>query len=160
MEINFYALLTAAFSSLIMGFLWYNPKTFGTIWMRESGTTEEKVKGSNMLIVMGMSFLYAFLIAFILQMLTIHQFGAMGMIGGDPTVAKPSYAAFMADYGNEFRTFKHGMLHGFMAGLFFSLPTIAIPALFERRSWKYILVTGGYWIITCMIMGGIVCGWK
>ena len=159
MEINFYALLAAAFSTLVIGFVWYHPKVFGTIWMRESGMTEEKGKTMNMPMVFGLSFLYSFFIAFILEALTIHQFGAIGMVGGDPTLAKPSYAAFMADYGMAFRTFKHGMLHGFIAGLFFALPVIAVPALYERKSWKYILINGGYWIVACMIMGGIVCGW-
>ncbi len=159
MEINFYALLAAAFSTLVIGFIWYHPKVFGTIWMRESGMTEEKGKTMNMPMVFGLSFLYSFFIAFILEALTIHQFGALGMVGGDPTLAKPSYAAFMADYGMAFRTFKHGMLHGFIAGLFFALPVIAVLALYERKSWKYILINGGYWIVACMIMGGIVCGW-
>ncbi len=122
MEINFLALLVAAFSTLVVGFIWYNPKVFGTIWMKESGMTEEKMKGGNMLMTFGVSFIYAFLISFVIQMLTIHQFGALGMVGGDASIAKPSYGAFMADYGMAFRTFKHGALHGFIAGLFLALP--------------------------------------
>ena len=160
MDINFFALFAAAFSTLVVGFVWYHPKVFGTIWMQASGMTEEKAKGGNMIVIFGMSFVYAFFIAFILQMLVIHQWGALGMVGGDPTIAKPSYAAFMADYGIEFRTFKHGMLHGLMTGLFLALPVIGTNALYERRSWKYTLVTGGYWIITMMIMGGIICAWQ
>jgi hypothetical protein len=50
--------------------------------------------------------------------------GAVGMIGGDPTLAKPSYVSFMADYGTAFRTFKHGLLHGFIAGFFLLLPPL------------------------------------
>ncbi|RTY90953.1 DUF1761 domain-containing protein [Flavobacterium sp. GT3R68] len=160
MEINFLALLVAALSTLVVGFIWYNPKVFGTIWMRETGLTEEKMKGSNMVMIFGMAVLYAFFISFILQMLTIHQFGALGMVGGDPTAAKPSYAAFMADYGQTYRTFKHGMLHGFMSGLFFALPVIGTNALFEKKSWKYTLISGGFWVVCCTIMGGIVCGWQ
>lgn len=159
MEINFLALLAAAASTLVVGFIWYNPKVFGTIWMRESGTTEDKMKGANMAVIFGLSFLYAFFISFILQMLTIHQFGALGMVGGDPTIAKPSYTAFMADYGTAYRTFKHGALHGFMTGLFLALPLIGTNALYERRSFKYVMVTAGFWIVCFAIMGGIVCGW-
>jgi hypothetical protein len=159
MEINFLALLVAALSTLVVGFIWYNPKVFGTIWMKESGMTEEKMKGGNMFKTLLISFLYAFLIGFILQMLVIHQFGALGMVGGDPTIAKPSYAEFIADYGNAFRSFKHGALHGFMTGLFLALPLIGTNALYERRSFKYTLVTGGFWIVCCMIMGGIICAW-
>ena len=157
MEINFIALLLAALSTLVVGFIWYHPNVFGTIWMKESGMTEDKMKGSNMILIFGMSIFYTFLISFILQMLVVHQWGAMGMIGGDPTKALPSYSAFMADYGTAFRTFKHGALHGFMTGLFFALPVIGVGALYERRSWKYVLIAGGYWVITCMIMGGIIC---
>ena len=93
-------------------------------------------------------------------MLVIHQFGALGMIGGTIETAKPSYSAFMADYGTVFRTFKHGALHGFITGLFMILPVIGIGALYERKSFKYVLVSGGYWIISFMIMGGIICMMK
>nr|WP_317126078.1 DUF1761 domain-containing protein [Flavobacterium caseinilyticum] len=154
------AIFLAALSTLIVGFVWYNPKVFGTIWMKESGVNPEKMIGSNMFLLFGASFFYAILISLILQMLTIHQFGALGMIGGDPAIAKPSYISFMADYGNSFRTFKHGALHGFMAGLFFALPVIGTNALYERRSFKYTLVNGGFWIVCLTIMGGIICAWK
>lgn len=152
--------LVAALASLAIGFVWYNPKVFGGIWMRETGMTEEKAREANMAVMLLMTLFYSFLIAFILHMLVIHQFGAMGMIGGKPELAKPSYDAFMADYGTEFRTFKHGALHGFMSGLFFALPVVGTGALYERRSWKYTLVAGGYWVVTCMVMGGIVCAWQ
>lgn len=160
MEINFVALLVAALSALVLGFIWYNPKVFGSIWMRETGMTEEKAKGANMALMLIMTFVYSFMIAFLLQMLVIHQFGALGMIGGDPGAAevKPSYGSFMADYGTAFRTYKHGALHGFMTGLFFALPVVGVGALYERRSWKYVLVSGGFWVIACMIMGAIICG--
>jgi hypothetical protein len=160
MEINFLAILIAALSTIVVGFIWYNPKIFGTIWMKEAGITEERMKGSNMIAIFAMSILYAFFISFILQFLVIHQFGAFGMIGGKIAEAKPSYTAFMTDYGNEYRTFKHGALHGFMAGLFFALPIIGVGSLYERRSWKYVLIAGGYWVVSCMIMGGIICFMK
>jgi hypothetical protein len=125
--------------------------------MRESGVSEEKIKGGNMLLTMLMAFIYAFSISFVLQFLVIHQTGALGMVGGNADKALPSYSAFLADYGTAFRTFKHGALHGFMTGLFFCLPVIGVGALFERRSWKYTLIAGGYWVVTGTIMGGIIC---
>jgi Protein of unknown function (DUF1761) len=150
-------LLLSAFSSLVVGFIWYNPKVFGTIWMRESGVTEEKIKGGNMILTLTMAFIYAFFISFVLQFLVIHQTGAnsatVGITGVDPSVLKN----YMDAYGTTYRTFKHGALHGFMTGLFFCLPVIGVGALFEKRSWKYTLIAGGYWVITCMLMGGIIC---
>jgi hypothetical protein len=66
----------------------------------------------------------------------------------------------MDTYGDRFRTFKHGALHGGITSIFFVLPMIAIPAMFERRSAKYILIHAGYWFISLCIMGGIICAWK
>ena len=110
-----------------------------------------------MLLTMIMAFIYAFFISFVLQFLVIHQMGSnsatMGIKGVDPSVLKN----YMDAYGNTYRTFKHGALHGFITGLFLCLPVIGVGALFERRSWKYTLIAGGYWIITCMLMGGIIC---
>jgi len=161
MEMNFYAVLVAATSTLVVGAVWYSPMLFANAWMKESGLTEEQLKKGNMLKIFGLTFLFSVMIAMIMQVLSIHQFGALGMIGGPDFIdsAKPSYAAFMADYGTVFRTFKHGALHGFMSGLFLAFPMIAINGLFERKSWKYIFINAGYWTISMTIMGAIVCGW-
>nr|WP_299096132.1 DUF1761 domain-containing protein [uncultured Winogradskyella sp.] len=161
MEFNFLAIFVASLVPLILGFLWYNPAVFGKAWMKESGMTEEKMKGGNMGVIFGVSFLLSLLLAFFTQVFTIHQFGALGMIGGDPTVdgVLPSFQAFMDDYGTNFRTFKHGAFHGFLTGLFFVLPILAINGLFERNSWKHTFINVGYWTLALTIMGAIVCGW-
>lgn len=161
MEMNFISVLVAAATTLVVGFVWYSPMLFANAWMKESGLTEEQLKKGNMLKIFGLTFIFSIMIAMIMQVLTIHQFGALGMVGGPglAETAKPSYAAFMADYGTVFRTFKHGALHGFMSGLFFAFPLIAINGLFEHKSWKYIFINAGYWIVSMTIMGAIVCGW-
>ncbi|MBA4154122.1 DUF1761 domain-containing protein [Flavobacterium sp.] len=161
MEMNFISVLVAATSTLVVGAVWYSPMLFANAWMKESGLTEEQLKKGNMLKIFGLTFLFSVMIAMIMQVLSIHQFGALGMIGGPDYIetAKPSYAAFMADYGTVFRTFKHGALHGFMSGLFFAFPLIAINGLFEHKSWKYIFINAGYWTVSMTIMGAIVCGW-
>jgi Protein of unknown function (DUF1761) len=162
MDFNFLAILVAALATLIVGFVWYNPKVFGTIWMHGAGLTPEETEKGNMLKIFGLTFIYSFMLAFMMSVLVIHQMGALGMIGGPDFIAtaKPSYAAFMADYGDAFRTYKHGALHGFMSGVFLALPIIAINGLFERKSWKYMAVQAGYWIVNMTIIGSIICGWK
>lgn len=159
MEINFVALLLAAVVTLVTGFIWYNPKVFGTIWMRENNLTQEDLRKGNMIKIFGFTYLFSLMITMTLMSLTIHQSGAVGMVGGPPMLAdaKPSFAAFMADYGMAYRTFKHGALHGFLSGLFFAFPIIGINGLFERKSWKYIFVHSGYWMLTLTLMGGIIC---
>lgn len=162
MEFNISAILVAALTSLVVGFVWYNPKVFGTIWMNEAGLTQEQLEKGNMLKIFGLTFVYSLMIAFMMPTLVIHQMGALGMIGGPDMIAsaKPSYSAFLADYGAAFRTFKHGALHGFLSGIFLALPIVSINGLFERKSWKYIIVNAGYWLVIMTIMGSIVCGWK
>ena len=162
MEFNLLAVLVAALSSFLVGFIWYNPKVFGTIWMKEAGLTQEQLEKGNMLKIFGLTFVYSFMFAFMMPTLVIHQMGAISMVGGPTLVetAKPSYLAFMADYGDAFRSFKHGALHGLISGIFLATPIIATNGLFEHRTWKHILIQAGYWIVTMTIMGSIICGWK
>ena len=160
MEFNYLAILAAAVVPIIVGYLWYNPKTLGIVWMRESGMTEEKFRNSNMAVIFGISLLLSVLLSFSTQMLVIHQMGAYSLMGANPEAALPSYQAFMNDYGYAFRTFKHGAFHGFLSALFLFFPVIALNALFERRSWKYIFINVGYWTLSLTIMGAIICGWK
>lgn len=161
MEFNFYAILAATFVPIIMGFLWYHTALFGKSWMKESGMTEEKIKSGNMIVIFGASLVFSFFLAFMTNSIAIHQLGALQMIGGDATIdgILPSYQSFMDDYGMAFRTYKHGALHGFLAGVFIVLPILGTNGLFERKSWKYIFINVGYWTVTLTIMGAIICGW-
>ncbi|WP_341215574.1 DUF1761 domain-containing protein [uncultured Wocania sp.] len=158
--LNFPAILVAAVSALVVGFIWYNPKVFGNAWMQAAGMTDEQVKGGNMAKIFILAFIFAFLLAMTMMQMSIHQTGALSLVGGDASAALPSYAAFMADYGDAFRTYKHGALHGVLAGVFVALPIIGTNALFERKNAKYIFINSGYWIVTLGVMGAIVCGWK
>ena len=160
MEFNFLAVLVAAVSALVVGFIWYNPKTFGNAWMKSAGLTEDQLKGGSMAKIFGLALLFAIMLAFSLQGMTIHQMGAFSMVGGDVENALPSYQAFMDDYGDAFRSFKHGALHGALAGVFIALPLIGTNALFERKGAKYIFINSGYWIVTLAVMGAIICGWR
>ena len=161
MDFNLYAIIVAAIVPILIGFVWYNPKTFGNAWMKASGVTEEQLKGGNMAVIFGVTLVLSFLLSFFVQSLVIHQVGAFGMIGGEPEKLKASssYFAFMEEYKDAFRTYKHGAFHGILAGVFLFFPVIAINALFERRSWKYIFINSGYWIVSLAAMGAIVCGW-
>lgn len=158
--LNPLAMLVAAISALVVGFIWYNPKVFGNAWMQAAGMTNEQIKGGNMAKIFGLALLFAFMLSTALPGIVIHQMGAFSLMGGDPSAALPSYEAFVSDYSDAFRTFKHGVLHGVLAGVFMALPILGINALFERKSAKYIFINGGYWIVTLGIMGGIICAWK
>lgn len=166
MEINFLVLLAATFVPLVIGFIWYNPKVFGNAWMQATGMTEEKAKGANMVVMFGLTILFAFLIAFMMQSVVIHQFSVFGILSQQPDYADANsessgmFKRFMELYGNSYRTFKHGAFHGTLAALFLIIPTMGTNALFERKGFKYLAINGGYWIVSLALMGGIICAWS
>ncbi len=166
MEMNFVVILLSALVPMVMGFIWYNPKTLGTAWMQAAGVTEEKMKGANMGLIFGLSFLFSIMLAMAVNGLVIHQNHMYSILLNEPGFGDPEsdlgkyITAFMEQYGNNFRTFKHGALHGFLGGLFFAFPILATNAMFERKGWKYIWINTGYWTITLTLMGGILCAYN
>jgi hypothetical protein len=103
------------------------------------------------------------LIAMGLMPLVIHQFGIYSVLQGEPSIQDPAsplsqyVQEFMDKYGRNFRTFKHGAFHGVLTAIFLALPVIGILALFERKSFKYVAIHTGYWILTLGLMGGVIC---
>jgi hypothetical protein len=163
-KMNLLIVLAAAVIPLIIGFIWYHQKVFGAAWMKASGVNpEEGGKKPNMALIFSLTFVLSFLIAFGMQFMVIHQFSVFSVLANEPGIMDPNsdigrwLTEFMAKYGNNFRTFKHGMLHGTMSGLLFVTPIIAINAMFERKGFKYIAINGGYWIVSMMLMGGLIC---
>lgn len=158
MIFNPIACLAATLVTLLIGFIWYNKNVFGTIWMRETGITEEDARKSNMAKVFGFTILFSLMISFSLPGIVIHQVGALQMVGGNEK--DEAYMAYMQVHGEAFRTFRHGALHGFMIGLMFVFPILGVNGMFNRSSWKLIFITAGYWIVTLTVMGAIICGWR
>ncbi|MBL0341532.1 MAG: DUF1761 domain-containing protein [Bacteroidetes bacterium] len=163
MNINFAILALAAIVPLLIGFIWYHPKVMGSAWMTASNLTEEQLKGANMLKIFSITYLLSFLAAMSIQFMVIHQYSVYSVLANEPGINDPTspigmyFADFMQKYGSNFRTFKHGLLHGTLTGVFLVIPIIGITAMFERKGFKYIAINAGYWIISFMLMGGIIC---
>ncbi len=163
---NIYAILVSTLVPMIIGAIYYNPKLFGNAWMKSAGLTQDQLKGSNMAKILTMTLVYSFLASSMLSFMVIHQLHLGSVLANEPGINDPNsevakyMKSFMDTYGDRFRTFKHGAFHGGLTTIFFVLPMIAIPAMFERRSAKYILIHAGYWFISLCIMGGIICAWK
>lgn len=141
MHIDWPSQLTAAFSALAIGYLWYG-LLFSKQWMKASGVTEEKIKQGLHPAVL---YLLSFVLAFIITM------GLHGQI-----VGLHEYIAKLN--GEEFHnSFKHGAYHAFMDSLFFGAISVLVTnSLFDQRNWKYILINVGYWMLTFTVMGGII----
>jgi hypothetical protein len=151
----------AALIPMIVGSIYYHPKVLGTTWMNSNGFTEESMKGANMGIILGVSYLLSIMLSLALSSLVIHQGNVfqvmMPEVAVSGSTAQQQFNDLMAQYGNNFRDFKHGALHGGISALFIALPIIGINALFERRGWKYALIHTGYWFVTMLLMGGLLC---
>jgi hypothetical protein len=159
-------LALAALIPLVVGSAWYSPMLFAKPWMAATGMTPEKAKNSSMVVNMILLYILSFLVAVALLGMVIHQLGFYSMLGAkdaedalkDPAskmhqIVAPVWSA----YKMNFRTYRHGALHGAVAAVFFALPLIASGAIFEQKGWKYILITWGFWFINLVLMGAVIC---
>lgn len=159
----------SALIPLIIGFIWYHPKAFGAAWMTASGMTEEKMKGGNMALILIVSFICAFFIGATMNSLVMHQNGVFSLVqkpvGMIRQIVTPEQAAegikhaqaLLKIHEYSFRTLSHGAIHGFLFGLFFIAPFLTFNALFERKGFKYIAVNSGFWIVSSILMGAVIC---
>jgi hypothetical protein len=161
--LNIAIILATGLIPLAVGIIWYNNSFgFGKAWMAEIGMTEADLqKNFNPLKIFGFTYLFGVFLAIGLMPMVLHQMGLSSMLQGtdylnpNSEVGK-SFAFLMENYGTNFRTFKHGALHGILGAVCIGFPILAISGLFERRSWKYLFIHLGYWIITMGLMGGVV----
>lgn len=165
MALNFLVVFLTALVPILTGFLWYNPKTFGNIWMKAAGVTPEEGKKMNMALVFGLTYVFGIMMSMILYSMVIHQTHIYSVLlntegfGQEGSAVMNYIEEFMGKYGDNYRTFKHGALHGTLVSIFLITPVIAVNALFEMKGFKYIAVNAGFWILNLMIMGGIICAY-
>jgi hypothetical protein len=131
-QINWMAVIAATLSTFILGGIWYSPALFGKAWMRENGFTDESLKRRNMGVVFSLSFVYSLLMA-----------ANLAAFIGDPKIDT-----------------KMATTYGFLTGFGWVALGLAIVALFEGRSWKYMLINGGYMTVAFTIMGLILGAWR
>ncbi|MBL0128844.1 MAG: DUF1761 domain-containing protein [Flavobacteriales bacterium] len=161
--------IAATLIPMVMGFIWYNPKVFGKAWMTASGMTEEKAKSTNMPLVFGVSFVMALLFSFAYPFFANHwnAFQAFfrsvpehGM-GIDPTTAfGAELKGYIDGYGERYHSWTHGLAHGTIMSVVILLPVMVTNALFERKSFKYMMINWGYWAVTMTLMFMVLAQWS
>ena len=131
-HLNWLAVVAAAGSTFALGGLWYSKALFGRAWMSANNLTDPDLAQGNMVKIFGLSFVFAVIMA-------------------------ANLAAFLADSKTNAAW---GATAGFLAGFGWVALGIATIALFERRSWRYILINGGYLTVSFVIMGLIIGAWR
>lgn len=99
-------------------------------WMAANNFTNEDLKKRKMPVIFGLSFFFAFFMSLNLAMF----------------IGKEDLA--------------YGTIAGFLTGFGWVALGIAIIALFENRPLKYVLINGGYMIVSFTLMGAILGTWK
>ena len=131
-KVNVWAILVAALANFAIGGLWYSPALFGKAWMRANGFGDEDLKRGSPAVIFGLAFVFALVMA-------------------------GNLAAFLAGPETDW---KWGLTAGVLAGLGWAALGLATVALFERRSWSYILINGGYLTVSFAAMGVILGAWR
>lgn len=137
-SLNWVAILVAAISTMVVGFLWYSPLLFAKPWMREMGyDPNDKTKTDEMKKSAGPAYagsLAASLISSFTLALILHGLRAEDLHFG-----------IMASF--------HIWL-GFVATVQFT------GALFMKQSMKLFAINTGYQLVCFLIMGAILTVWK
>ncbi len=137
-SLNWVAILVAAISTMVVGFLWYSPLLFAKPWMREMGyDPNDKAKTEEMKKSAGPAYagsLVASLISAFTLALILHGLRAEDLHFG-----------IMASF--------HIWL-GFVATVQFT------GALFMKQSMKLFAINTGYQLVCFLIMGAILTLWK
>jgi hypothetical protein len=133
--INVWAVLLSTVAFWALGALWYSPVLFGKRWQKETGFKEEEITKTNMAMVFGLSFLLMLLMVWALNfMINSHK-------SEDVSLLK-------------------GLHYGAFTGFFFSMLTMGINYLYQRRSFMLWLIDGFYIFIGLGIAGMILGAWR
>jgi hypothetical protein len=135
--INFWAVLVAAFATMVLGFLWYSPFLFANPWMRLMGIDpNDKVKLAEMRKsagkLYGLSFVASIVSAVVLAKIIVLT-----------TV----------------NTIPYGMKVGFAVWLGFVTTVQLTGALFGKQPSKLYLINTGYQLVCYLAMGAILAIW-
>lgn len=130
--INWLAVVTATLVFYAIGGLWYSPVLFSNQWMKEIGKTKDDIKKTSMGKIMSITFVLSFIMV-------------------------TNLAFFLNDTSINAG---EGALYGFLTGFGWVSMSVALNALYEQRSFKYILINAGYLTIGFTVAGLILGAWR
>ena len=137
-QLNWLAILVAAISAMVVGFLWYSPLLFAKPWMREMGydpndkaRMEEMKKSAGP--AYGGSFVASLVSAFTLALLL---------------------------HGLRAEDLHFGLMVGFHVWLGFVATVQLTGALFAKQSMKLFAINTGYQLVCYLVMGAILTVWR
>lgn len=135
-SINWLAVLVCVVASMIIGGIWFGPKTFFPMWWKAVGKTENDAPGgASMGMVWGGIVFSSFVQAVFMSLMVT----AMGSMSGGATMGS-------------------GAMAGFFLWLGFVAPSSLTNKLFADRLKAWVLEAGNH-LVTFVVMGAIMGAW-
>ena len=136
-DVNLWAVLVAAVSTMVVGFLWYSPMLFAKPWTVLMGyDPSDKAKMDEMRKNVGKSYAISFIASLVAAFV-------LGKIIEVATVESPLY----------------GMKIGFAVWLGFVTTVQLTAKLFGNQPTKLYLINTGYQLVCYLVMGAILAVW-
>ena len=136
-DVNGWAVVLAALSSMVVGSLWYMPSMFGKAWQKYTGVDAEKMRkgqsSGQMAWMYGSVFVASLVTAYVLAHVTF----LANKFFGD---------SFMSD----------ALQTAFWLWLGFTAARVYVHDTFEGRRKKLTLLTAGHELVTMLVMGFII----
>ncbi len=157
MNLNYTAFFLISFLPLLIAGLWYHPSSPILKWSKEP---ECRVFQDLSFFKVLLLFVLSFLLVFGYMNLVIHQMGFYELFFTDIMQgnedSKKIVKDFLEKYGQKHRHLGHGIFHGIINAFAFALPFIGFHAILGKKKIKYFTLHFSYWLITSIIIGGLI----
>lgn len=130
-EVNYVAVFVAAVASFIIGFVWYHPAVFGTMWMRLSGVTPAMANAWSKNLMQSM------VLGFISMAISAYVLAHFATVWG------------AADLMNALQL-------GFWVWLGFQMPINLSAVLWEQKPWNLFALNGAYYLVSTVVMAVVI----
>ncbi|OGG75147.1 hypothetical protein A3H74_04095 [Candidatus Kaiserbacteria bacterium RIFCSPLOWO2_02_FULL_51_13] len=127
LDVTFFPILIASIANMIIGFVWYSPHVFGSVWTRLSGVTPEMVESGKRRMP---AVLLVALLAGMLTAYVINYFGA---------------AWFVIDVVGAVEL-------AFWIWVGFVAPVMLGHVLWEQKPFTLYLINTLYWLVAMIVM--------
>ncbi|MAJ97644.1 MAG: hypothetical protein CMI56_03480 [Parcubacteria group bacterium] len=133
-DVNIWVVLIGGLSAVVIGFVWYAPAVFGTVWMRLANVRAEDIEAGKQR----------------MPLLALAGFAAA-------VVLSWVFAQFAVVW--ESFTLGSALELGFWIWLGFMVPILIGPFLWEQKSAKFVAINAAYWLVTTLVVATIVSLW-
>ena len=156
MQLNYLAFFLISFLPLIIAYYWFgNNSVIAKAFKIENGKQLSiGITKIIFLFVLSIGLVYGYM------NMIIHQLGFYELFFTDIKLGKPGaqevVSEFMDTYGKKHRHFGHGVLHGMINAFLFILPVLTTMIILQHRRMNYLFYHFSYWLVTSMIIGGLI----